>query len=254
MKIVRKIVTVSMLLIVSGMVLTGCGKNSVKSPENTVTETPGNETGNTSENKPTDTADNTSDETQTDTTDDISKDNSKDDTTDDSEEVIKEGTVVKDGNVVLKQLAFLYKENTIAISDIVDDKKLESLLGKPEKIKSHTYSPDDGLNMDPLNGMTEKQYQYKGLVIKTIDGAEDKQSFIFSIEITDKKYPTVRNIKVGDSYDKLKEAYPEGNLTGGELTNEEDDFHYEPVNYVDAMNFHIKDKKVESISIYTLLD
>ncbi len=172
----------------------------------------------------------------------------------DPEEVIKEGTGEKDGNVVLKQLAFVYQENAIAISDIVNDEKIESMLGKADEIKSHTYSKDDGLNMDPLNGMTEKQYQFPGLVIKTIDATEDKKSFIFHIKITDPKYPTIRNIKVGDSFEKLKEAYPEGSLAGGELSDQEDDFRYEPVNYVDAMIFHIKDKKIESIQIYTLLD
>jgi hypothetical protein len=171
-----------------------------------------------------------------------------------SEEVIKEGTIENTGNVIQKQLAFVYRENTIAISDIVDDQKIESMLGKADEIKSHTYSKDDGENMDQLNGMTEKQYYFPGLVIKTINATEDKKPYIFSIKITDPKYPTVRNVKVGDSFEKLKEAYPEGNLLGGELSDGEDDFRYEPVNYVDVMNFHIKNKKVESILIYTLLD
>ena len=131
--------------------------------------------------------------------------------------------------------------------------KIESML-KADEIKSHTYSVGDGKNMDPLNGLTGKQYYYPGLVIKTIDATEDKKSYIFSIEITDPKYPTIRNIKVGDSFEKLKEVYPEGILLGGELTDEEDDYRYEPVNYVDVMNFHIKEKKIESILIYTLLD
>lgn len=237
MKVFRKIVTVTMFLLFCGMVLGGCGKNEAKLP-NTLTDTP------------TEALSNTASELQTDISVETSENNSKDD----SEEVIKEGTVKKNGNVVLKQLAFVYQENTIAISDIVDDEKIESMLGKADKIKSHTYSKDDGLNMDQLNGMTERQYQYPGLVIKTIDAMEDKKSFIFSIEITDPKYPTVRNIKVGDNFEKLREAYPEGSLTGGELSDEEDDFRYEPVNYVDGIIFHIKDKKVERILIYSLLD
>ncbi len=238
MKRFRKIVIVTMILVFCGMVLAGCGKNEVKSPGNTVND------------MPTDTPNNTKTETQTNTSTDTPADSS----TDDSEEVIKEGTVEKNGNVILKQLAFVYQENTIALSDIVDDEKIESMLGKADEIKSHTYSEDDGLNMDQLNGMTEKQYQFPGLVIKTIDATEDKKFFIFNIEITDPKYPTIRNIKVGDSFEKLKEAYPEGNLLGGELSDEEDDFRYEPVNYVDVMSFHIKDKKIESILINTLLD
>jgi hypothetical protein len=242
MKNFKKIVIVTMILVFYGMILEGCGKNEVKSPGNTITDIP---TG-----TPTNIPNNTSTETQTDTTIDTPVDSS----TDDSEEVIKEGTVEKNGNVVLKQLAFVYGENAIAISDIVDDQKIEDMLGKVDEIQSHTYSKEDGLNMDQLNGMTEKQYQFPGLVIKTIDATKDKKSFIFNIEITDSKYPTIRNIKVGDSFEKLKEAYPEGNLLGGELGDEEDDFRYEPVNYVDVMSFHVKDRKIESIQIYTLID
>jgi hypothetical protein len=225
MKLLKKTVIGTMLLVLFGIVFGGCG-NEVKSPGNTLTDT--------------------QTDTSTDTPAGIS--------TDAPEEVIKEGNIEKSGNVILKQLAFVYQENTIALSDIVDDQKIESMLGKADEIKSHTYSYDDGKNMDQLNGMTEKQYYFPGLVIKTIDATEDKKSFIFSIEITDPKYPTIRNIKVGDSFGKLKEAYPEGNLLGDELTDEEDDFRYEPVNYVDVMSFHIKDTKIESILISTLLD
>ncbi len=229
MKVFKKIVIVTMLLVLCTMVLEGC-RNKVESPGNALTSTPNN----------------TSPGTQTGT--------STDSSTDASEEVIKKGNIEKSGNVILKQLAFVYRGNTIALSDIVDDQKIESMMGKADDIKSHTFSIDDGKNMDQLNGMTEKQYRFPGVVIKTIDATEDKKSFIFSIEITDPKYPTIRNIKIGDSFEKLKEAYPEGVLLGGELTDEEDDFRYEPVNYVDVMNFHIKDKKIKSILIYTLLD
>ena len=226
MKVFGKIVMFTMFLVFCTMAFAGCTNKDVDTPNNT------------------------SSRMQTSTSTDTPADSSGDA----SEEVIKEGTVEKNGNVVLKQLAFIYQNNTIAISDIVDDQKIESMLGKTDEIKSHTYSKDDGKNMDQLNGMTEKQYFFPGLVIKTIDATEDKKTFIFSIEITDPKYATIRNIKVGDSFEKLKEVYPEGNLLGGELSNEEDDFRYEPVNYVDVMNFHIKDKKIESILIYTLLD
>lgn len=233
MKVFGKIAIVTVLLIFCTAALGGCMDKGAL---------PGDDS--------TDILNNTPTGTETDT----SAESPADSSTGASEEVIKEGTIEKSGNVILKQLAFVYEENVIAISDIVDDQKIESMLGKADEIKSHTYSIDDGKNMDQLNGMTEKQYYFPGLVIKAIGAGEDKKSFIFSIEITDPKYPTIRNIKVGDSFEKLKEAYPEGVLLGGELTDEEDDFRYEPVNYVDVMNFHIKDKKIESILIYTLLD
>ncbi|WFR61066.1 hypothetical protein P9222_21485 [Paenibacillus amylolyticus] len=169
-------------------------------------------------------------------------------------EAIKEGSMEKEGNVVLKELAFVYNEHTIAISDTANEDKMEQMLGKPDNLKSHTYTADDGTNMDTLIGFTEKVYTYPGLEIKTISIPEGKQDSIFHIEITDPKYTTVRNIKAGDSLDTLKNAYPEGKLVGDGAPDEEDDFRYEPSNYVDVMSFHIKDAKVESIQIYSLLD
>lgn len=169
-------------------------------------------------------------------------------------EVIKEGSMEKEGNVVLKELAFVYNEHTIAIADTANEEQMEQMLGKPDNLKSHTYSADDGTNMDTLIGFTEKVYSYPGLEIKTISIPEGKQDSIFHIEITEPTYTTARNIKVGDSLDTLKSAYPEGKLLGDGAPNEEDDFRYEPSNYVDVMSFHIKDAKVESIQIYTLLD
>ncbi|MGE6663817.1 hypothetical protein [Paenibacillus xylanexedens] len=171
-----------------------------------------------------------------------------------SAEAIKEGSMEKEGNVVLKELAFVYNEHTIAISDTANEDQMEQMLGKPDNLKSHTYSADDGTNMDTLIGFTEKVYTYPGLEIKTISIPEGKQDSIFHIEITDPKYTTVRNIKAGDSLDTLKNAYPEGKLLGNGAPDEEDDFRYEPSNYVDVMSFHIKDAKVESIQIYSLLD
>lgn len=125
-----------------------------------------------------------------------------------SSEAIKEGTIEKEGNVILKELAFVHKDHTIALSDIVDDAKLESMLGKATAKKSHTYSLDDGKNMDTLIGRTENTYTFPGLEIKTIDSGDGKQFYIFSMKITDPKYTTVRNIKVGDSLDTLKKPIP----------------------------------------------
>ncbi len=230
MNVIKKYVMITGFLAMSAMALSGCTKSQEKTGEPTTASTP------------------------LDTSKDSSKETEAQPSSDSTDKVIKEGSVEKEGNVILKQLAFVYQDKTISLSNIVDDQKMESLLGKATEIKSHTYSPDDGKNMDPLNGKTEKQYLYPGLVIKTIDGAENNKSFIFNIEITDPQFPTVRNIKVGDSYELLKETYPEGTLLGGEISNEEDDFRYEPANYVDVMKFHIKDKKVESIQIYTLID
>lgn len=168
------------------------------------------------------------------------------------ENVTDQGTIPKTGNVILKELAFVYDGKTVAISDIIEENSLESILGKPEQKKSHTYSPDDGLNMDPLNGMTEVQYKFPGLEVKAISSVEGKDFSIFNIIITDSKYATPRNIKVGDSVEKLKQAYPEVTTPGSEEI--QDEYRYQPVNYVDGMRFDIKNGKVERIYIYKLLD
>ncbi len=232
MKTLRKIVTVFMIMVVSSAIMAGCGETQNSSSASTSGKPAAVSTG-TSENTPS---------------------GNSSASTDSSGKIIKEGTIQKDGNVILKELAFVYNGKTLGISDIADDEKLENILGKAEGNKTHTYSKDDGLNMDPLIGFTEKQYKFKGLDIKTINATEDKKFFIFQIKITDSKYPTARNIKVGDSAEKLKEAYPEGKFIGNGAAGEEDDFQYLPANYVDAMKFHVKNKKIESILMYKLLD
>lgn len=234
MKILKKSVATIALLGLCVAIASGCTKNEIKSPEDTSTA------GTTTASASTDASAGTTDE------------QTPENTADASDKVIKEGTIQKDGNVILKELAFVINGKTIGISDIVDDEKLESILGKADESKAHTYSSDDGLNMDTLLGFTEKQYKYSGLDIKTINGAEGRKFYIFNVKITDAKYPTIRNIKVGDSVEALKEAYPEGNMLGG--GEKEDDFQYLPVNYVDGMKFHIKNNKVESILMYKLLD
>ncbi len=167
---------------------------------------------------------------------------------------LEDNTVTEDKGVIQKELAFTYNGKTFAISDTVEDEDLEGLIGEALEKKAHTYSSDDGLNMDPLIGFTERQYKFPGLELKTISTAEGKEFFIFNIKITDPKYSTVRNIKVGDSLNKLQEVYPEGDLVTGEGDAKEDDYRYQPESYDNAIIFHIKDNKVESILIYQLLD
>ncbi|KQY94503.1 hypothetical protein ASD24_02815 [Paenibacillus sp. Root52] len=238
MKLTKKTACFVMMSILLTMALAGCQSNSAKSPEAAQ---------NSAEN-------NTPDEQAKGEEASNSTAPASGNSEEESAEAIKEGSIEKEGNVVLKELAFVYNEHTIAISDTANEDQMEQMLGKPDNLKSHTYSADDGTNMDTLIGFTEKVYTYPGLEIKTISIPEGKQDSIFHIEITDPKYTTVRNIKAGDSLDTLKNTYPEGKLLGNGAPDEEDDFRYEPSNYVDVMSFHIKDAKVESIQIFSLLD
>ncbi|WP_145047753.1 hypothetical protein [Paenibacillus xylanexedens] len=238
MKLTKKTAGFVMMSILLTMALAGCQSNSAKSPE-------------AAQNSP---ENNTPDEQAKGEEASNSAAPASGNSEEQSAEAIKEGSIEKESNVVLKELAFVYNEHTIAISDTANEDQMEQMLGKPDNLKSHTYSADDGTNMDTLIGFTEKVYTYPGLEIKTISIPEGKQDSIFHIEITDPKYTTVRNIKAGDTLETLKNAYPEGKLLGNGAPDEEDDFRYEPSNYVDVMSFHIKDAKVESIQIFSLLD
>jgi|GEM_PF-632123 len=225
----RKLATGALILILFVTVLHGCNKNQVQTP-----------------------ADSIRNDVQTGELTDTASDNTSDNKLDYN--VIKDYALPNSENTNLKELSFIYNDNIVGLSDMVDDEKLKSILGEAEEIKSHTYSYDDGLNMDMLVGFTEKQYKYPGLEIKTINTYKDEKFFIFQIEITDSSYSTVRNIKVGDSVNKLKEAYPEGNMLGNGATYEEDDFQYLAANYAEGIKFHIKNEMIESILIYKLLD
>ena len=230
MKSLIKITIVTCFLVLCVGALSGCGKNRVKSPDETTASTK------------------VSASTETDIKTETTK----------APSTAAQSTVISDSETAakesLKELGFIYNGKTITLLDFTDDQKMEAVLGKAEDTKTHTYSSSDGLNMDQLTGKTEKQYLYPGLVIKTIDAGENNKSYIYQIEITGSQYTTVRNVKVGDSFETLKGAYPEGNLTGGELSNEEDDFRFEEEDYANVMNFHIKNKKVASIQIYSLID
>ncbi|MBP2000005.1 hypothetical protein J2Z69_001024 [Paenibacillus shirakamiensis] len=238
MKWINKVGAIILLGILLTMALAGCQSNSVKSPE--VTENSAEKNASNEQAKGEGASNSTT--------------HAPENSEGQSAETIKEGSLEKEGNVVLKELAFVYHDYTIAISDTANKDQMEQMLGKADKLKSHTYSANDGTNMDTLIGFTEKVYTYPGLEIKTISIPEGKQDSIFHIKITDPKYATVRNIKAGDSLDTLKNAYPDGKLLGHGAPNEEDDFRYEPSNHVDVMSFRIKDAKVESIQIYSLLD
>ena len=226
MKTFIKITIITGFMVLCVGALSGCGKNRVKSPDETTAPAKASASTETEPTKVPSTAAQTT-------------------VISDSENATKES---------LKELGFIYNGKTITLLDFTDDQKMEAMLGKAEDTKTHTYSTSDGLNMDQLTGKTEKQYLYPDLVIKTIDAGENNKSYIYQIEITGSQYTTVRNVKVGDSFETLKEAYPEGNLIGGELSNEEDDFRFEEEDYANVMNFHIKNKKVSSIQIYSLID
>ncbi|MDF2675302.1 MAG: hypothetical protein K0R09_3574 [Clostridiales bacterium] len=167
--------------------------------------------------------------------------------------MIKEKVIPKEENSILKELAVVYNNKSLKLSDFVDDKKLEDIFGKAEKIEFHTYSADDGLNMDPHIGRTNRKYKFQGLLIATINTLDKKEKFyVHQIEISDSKYTTPRKVKVGDTIDKLKEAYPEAI---SDPNSETSDFYiYSPVNHFDSMLFRIKDNKISSIKIYTLLE
>ena len=167
-------------------------------------------------------------------------------------QVITEKEPPASANPIYKELAIQYNDNSLQLYDFVDTTKLEKIFGKVEEEKSHTYAADDGLNMDFLIGLTNKEYKFPGLIIEAINTLDAKDKFhVHNIKISDPKYSTSKNIKISDSVSMLKEKYPDATLVPGD---DGERYLYRPVDHFDTMEFKIKDDKVSSINIYSLLD
>ena len=167
-------------------------------------------------------------------------------------QVITEKEPPASANPIYKELAIQYNDNSLQLYDFVDTIKLEKMFGKVEEEKSHTYAADDGLNMDFLIGLTNKEYKFPGLIIEAINTLDAKDKFhVHNIKISDPKYSTPKNIKISDSVSMLKEKYPDATLVPGD---DGERYLYRPVDHFDTMEFKIKNDKVSSINIYSLLD
>lgn len=165
----------------------------------------------------------------------------------DQEEEENEGETPTTGNTKLKDLAIEFEGNKLPISGDANEDVLVDLFGEIEEKKSHTYTEED--NMDPHIGKTTNEYQFSGMIIKTINTLEEKDNFyVYQIQVTDSKYTTPRLIKVGDSVGLLKEKYPEASAV------DEGYYLYSPVDHFDSMGFTIVDNKISEIKIYTLLE
>jgi len=165
----------------------------------------------------------------------------------DQEEEENEGETPTTENTKLKDLAIEYEGKRLQISGDANEEILVDLFGAAEEKKTHTYTAED--NMDPHLGKTTNEYQFPGMIIKTINTLEEENKFYaYQIEVTDPKYTTPRLIKVGDSLDKLKEKYPEASSV------DEGYYLFSPVDHFDSMGFTIVDNKISMIKIYTLLE
>jgi hypothetical protein len=160
----------------------------------------------------------------------------------------KEDEIPITGNANLKDLAIQYEGNKLQISGDANEEILKDLFGAAEEVKTHTYTAED--NMDPHIGKTTNEYKFPGMMIKTINTLEQRDKFyVYQIVVSDPRYTTTRSIKVGDSLDQLKEAYPEATLVPDSYY-----YLYNPVDHFDAMGFTIADNKISEIKIYTLLE
>ena len=165
----------------------------------------------------------------------------------DQEEEENEGETPTTENTKLKDLAIEYEGKRLQISGDANEEILVDLFGAAEEKKTHTYTAED--NMDPHIGKTTNEYQFPGMIIKTINTLEEENKFyVYQIEVTDPKYTTPRLIRVGDSLDMLKEKYPEANSV------DEGYYLFSPVDHFDSMGFTIVDNKISMIRIYTLLE
>ncbi|MBE0438005.1 MAG: hypothetical protein IBX56_19670 [Methylomicrobium sp.] len=80
---------------------------------------------------------------------------------------------------------------------------LEGFFGKPQQ-EPEVYQLE---HADTLTGLYMKKIKFDGIELEFFKPGKD--FVILSMEISDSKYETARGIKVGDSLESLKKAYPE---------------------------------------------
>jgi hypothetical protein len=138
--------------------------------------------------------------------------------------------------------------NIIALRDWDYRIHLYEILGTPisEEIR------ELGLGSDTFTGCFVKTMKYEGLEIELFSPPDNGVTFwICSIKVTGDLYPTSRGIRVGDSLETLKNAYPsitkvldgrtDDNNCAYEIADRE--------SYL-FMQFEIKDGVIQYISIY----
>lgn len=166
-------------------------------------------------------------------------------------EVVVPDEIPTEENAKLEELAIHYEENSLHLSEFVNDEIIADLFGEATEKNTHTYTEAD--NMDQHIGKTIYEYKFSGMSIKTINTLEEVDKFyVYQIDFSNPIYTTPRQIKVGDSLDMLREKYPEAIQVVD--SNRGNYYLFRPINHFDAMGFTILNNEIGNIHIYTLLE
>lgn len=115
----------------------------------------------------------------------------------------------------------------------------DSIKTVKEELISSKYNSSDGFHV--------REYSYDNLYIRALLASYVDDYYIMQIETTSPKYKTKRGISVGDTLEKLKEAYPE-NLTRVSTDTKEIIWCYPYSDFI-SITFNITDGVISKIII-----
>ncbi len=109
-----------------------------------------------------------------------------------------------------------------------------------------------GPGSDTFTGCFVKTMKYEGLEIELFSPLDNGVTFwILSIKVTGDLYPTSRGIRVGDSLETLKNAYPSlTKVPDGRTDDNNRAYGIADMSSCLFMQFEIKDGIIQYISIY----
>lgn len=111
-----------------------------------------------------------------------------------------------------------------------------------------------GQSSDTYNGSFVKKIKYSGAKVTLFSPKDNGKTFwIMEMELTDARYLTARDIKVGDSVQKLKEVYPGINLFPDGRTDP-NNCGYQTSTETKSLTFEVNNGVIKSILLSQSLD
>lgn len=141
----------------------------------------------------------------------------------------------------------LINHNQISLRQWDSTLELNTLLGKPNKERIRQLDQ----NSDTHSGSYIRDLEYEGLKLKLFSPAQNGKSFwILEIILTSNKYQTSRMIRLGDSLQKVKQAYPEMKIFPGNTDNM---FYVADAGYENSIEMGFLKDKLVKLRMYYMI-
>jgi hypothetical protein len=125
---------------------------------------------------------------------------------------------------------------------------LQRYLGKPLKQKIRKLDQ----NSDTFSGSFIKDAEYDGLQLQLFSPPQNGKTFwIQEIILTNDKYRTVKNIAVGEEWQKVKDAYPSLQKFPGQNKNM---YYVADEGYEKTIEFEFENNKLKKLRMYYMIN